>query len=378
MCAGRCGCRFASGWGAGSSCSVRRGLPGQSRRFLWRWLTWAAVLAATGSLAATAWAVMTRFAIVASEDAIPYADNPAAGMLGLLEAAMLLVLLAIVVRTAPPRTVIAIGLLLTGTHLAWLLRLPPPPTLAAGMATALVWLAGPVTAGIAGGYPRLADARRKRSVEDARRAQRLHLAGDLHDFVAHDLTGIVVQAQSAQHLGSSDPAVALEALRRIEAAGLHALASMDQALSILSEGDSPRDHPEGASPRDLRSLLDGFAIAGGPSIEAHIDEEAWRKMPAETTALGYRVLAEALTNVRRHAPHTSNVRVSLGVEGHQLALTVANQLSEPARERPSRGGRGLRQLASLVADGGGALTAGPDGEEWRLQLTLPLPEMANR
>jgi hypothetical protein len=127
MCAGRCGCRFASGWGAGSSCSVRRGLPGQSRRFLWRslgprlpaclprWLTWAAVLAATGSLAATAWAVMTRFAIVASEDAIPYADNPAAGMLGLLEAAMLLVLLAIVVRTAPPRTVIAIGLLLTGT-----------------------------------------------------------------------------------------------------------------------------------------------------------------------------------------------------------------------------------------------------------------------
>jgi signal transduction histidine kinase len=183
----------------------------------------------------------------------------------------------------------------------------------------MVWFAGPVTALIAGGYPRLAEARRRRSVADARRTQRLQLAQDLHDFVAHDLTGIVVQAQAAQHVGRTDPAVALTALQRIEVAGLHALASMDEALDILREGDGHVDHRSGASAQELTALLESFTVAGGPAVDAHIDEAAWKTLPAELAALGYRVLAEALTNVRRHAPDTRYVPVGLTAESDRPA-----------------------------------------------------------
>jgi signal transduction histidine kinase len=375
---------LATGWTAGfiaviplavsggAAASVLAGWPATQP-----WLTRASVLAAVVSLAATASAVGSRPPFASGDD-LPYIGSAAAGFLGLFEVAGLLVLLGLVVRTAPRRTAVGLGLLLTGTSLAWLLRVPPPPTLAAGLATILVWFAGPIAAGIAGGYPRLAEARRQRSVEDARRAQRLHLAGDLHDFVAHDLTGIVVQAQSAQHLGSSDPAVALGALRRIEAAGLHALASMDQALEVLRNGDGPLEQTTQVSIQDLAALLNRFTVASGPTVEAHLDESAWRDVPTELTALVYRVLAEALTNIRRHAPATTPVVVTLGAEGDRVALTVANQLSEPAQEVPPLGGRGLSFLATLVADAGGALTAGPKGDEWRLRLIVPSRQVAER
>jgi signal transduction histidine kinase len=161
--------------------------------------------AAKGSSAALVATVVTLF--------VPYDGSAFVGLLGLVEAAGLLALLALVVRTAPVRVAWWLGVLLIVTDLAYLLRVPPPPTLAAGMATLMVWFAGPVTALIAGGYPRLAEARRRRSVDEARRTQRRQLARDLHDFVAHDLTGIVVQAQAAQRVGQADPAIALTALR---------------------------------------------------------------------------------------------------------------------------------------------------------------------
>jgi hypothetical protein len=72
------------------------------------------------------------------------------------------------------------------------------------------------------------------------------------------------------------------------------------------------------------------------------------------------------------------VVVTLGAEGDRVALTVANQLSEPAQEVPPLGGRGLSFLATLVADAGGALTAGPKGDEWRLRLIVPSRQGAER
>ena len=326
-----------------------------------RWLPWAAGLAAVVSLAAT---VVTLF--------VPYEGSAYAGLLGLGEAAGLLALLALVVRTAPARLAWWQGVLLTVTDLAYLLRVPPPPTLAAGMATLMVWFAGPVTALIAGGYPRLAEARRRRSVDDARRMQRLQLARDLHDFVAHDLTGIVVQAQAAQHVGQTDPAVALTALQRIEAAGLHALASMDEALDILRDGDGHTVHRGGTTAQDVAKLVESFTVTGGPTVDAHIDEEAWNLLPPESAAMGYRVVGVALTNVRRHAPETRCVQVSLRTESDRIAMTVTNELPRSATDaQPSRGGRGLSELVELVRAGGGQLTAAPVGEAWRLRLTLP-------
>ncbi|MFE1207772.1 histidine kinase [Streptomyces albidoflavus] len=68
---------------------------------------------------------------------------------------------------------------------------------------------------------------------EARSAQRLQLSRDLHDFVAHDVSGIVVQAQAARFVATTDPSQAVLALERIEKAGLNALASMDQTVQML-------------------------------------------------------------------------------------------------------------------------------------------------
>jgi len=113
------------------------------------------------------------------------------------------------------------------------------------------------------------------------------------------------------------------------------------------------------------------SVAGGPIVDADIDEAAWKLLPAEPAAVGYRVLAEALTNVRRHAPETRYVQVSVRTECDRMAMTVTNELPRTAAAQPSRGGRGLGELVELVRAGGGQLTVGPVGEVWRLRLTLP-------
>jgi len=115
-------------------------------------------------------------------------------------------------------------------------------------------------------------------------------------------------------VGQADPAIALTALQRIETAGLHALASMDEALDILRDGDGHTVGRGGATAQDVVTLVESFTVAGGPTVDADIDEAAWKLLPAEPAAVGYRVLAEALTNVRRHAPETRYVKVSVRTE----------------------------------------------------------------
>ena len=84
------------------------------------------------------------------------------------------------------------------------------------------------------------DAERARSVADARRSQRLELARDLHDFVAHDVSAILVDAQAGRMVGANAPEHALAALGRIEEDALRALAAMDRTVRALREaGDDP-------------------------------------------------------------------------------------------------------------------------------------------
>ncbi len=354
-----------------------------------RWLPWASCCVAGASLAATAAALATNLPSIATGDAPRYMGSPAAGMLGLLEAVSLLVLLALLLRTASTRVMVAVGSLLVVADLAWLLRIPPAPSVAAGLVTLLVWFLGPLVAAIAGGYPRLAEARRRRSVAEAQRAQRLRLTRDLHDFVAHDVTGTVVQAQAAQHVGQHDPAIALEALRRIEIAGQQALASIDHALDLLRDPDPllersvagpTREVTDMVAAREVTDMVAGFGVAGGPAIEADIDDTAWRVLGPDRVNLARRVLAEALTNVRRHAPVTSQVQVRLTADDHRVELTVTNPLPDgpPSARSSKRGGQGLAQSATLVADSGGELSAGSCGDRWLLRLRLPALRPAER
>ncbi|CAM5400376.1 hypothetical protein SSPIM334S_06789 [Streptomyces spiroverticillatus] len=105
-------------------------------------------------------------------------------------------------------------------------------------------------------------------------------------------------------------------------------------------------------------------------MAAELPEE----LPREVGAAAYRIVVEALTNVRRHSPAATRVDVTLAVTGDALDLSVRNDgvRSRPRPFAQRRGGRGVPALTELAATLGGTLAVGPDGDTgWRLTARLP-------
>jgi signal transduction histidine kinase len=184
-------------------------------------------VAGVGSLAATAGILLTGQTYAPG-------DRAATGW-AVAETAGLLVLTLLVVRVAPGRlAVVAAGL--SGIAVpAWLLRFASGPVAVAALGAYAAWALLALLAVAVGFYLRSLDRRRSRSVSEARRAQRLQLARDLHDFVAHDISGMLAQAQAGQILAEHDPAATAAAFRRIEQTGRQALASMDRTVRMLHD-----------------------------------------------------------------------------------------------------------------------------------------------
>ncbi|MGW7135754.1 sensor histidine kinase [Streptomyces xanthophaeus] len=223
----------------------------------------------------------------------------------------------------------------------------------------------------AGAFLRRQADRVSRAVRDARRDQQLELARDLHDFVAHDVSAIVVQAQAARFVAAQDPEQAVRALERIEAAGLSALESMDRTVHALREAAGPTAPVPG--PAQLPDLVDRFE---GGVLEA--DAEAVRHLSREAGSTAYRVAVEALTNVRRHAPGATVVRVAVRRAGPGIELSVANSAAPgPIGRLPRlrRSGTGLAGLRARVEGAGGTLWAGADADGgWRVSAVFPAQE----
>ncbi|MEU3773497.1 histidine kinase [Streptomyces sp. NPDC032472] len=308
------------------------------------------------------------------------AGAPAAWLLA--GAVLLLPLLALAARWAPPRRAVSACAVGVAGVALW----PVPFLLDSGadfasdggwarwleMAGAAAFWSLPALGAVAvGGYLRFQAARVRQAVREARRDQQLELARDLHDFVAHDVSAIVVQAQAARFVADSDPGRALPALQRIEAAGLSALASMDRTVHALrAAGGGPTTPAPGldALP-ELVGRFEGAALEAAPEAAGALSREA--------DAAAYRVAVEALTNVRRHAPGARAVRVEVRRAGTGTELAVSN--SAPARGSRSLlgrwrhgGGTGLAGLRERVEAAGGTLDAGPDGTGgWRVLAVFP-------
>ena len=321
----------------------------------------------------------------------------------LSEMAALLTLLVLVARWATPRSAVTTGALTGAAVMAtmWRITVPSsPPDVPAVLGALLNWLFGVLLATGLGLYLRTLDSRRTRSVANARRAQRLEIARDLHDFVAHDVTGMVVQAQAAHVVADRDPHEALAALGRIEDAGLRALESLDHTVRMLGDLASPPkraacDERSLAAPpsrpfglEDVLALVGRFATTDLRSIRLHVDTSGEPRIPSAAVSVAYRVILEALTNVRRHAPASARVDVSIVPEQFvgraALAVRVTNdtpsagglEASTTLRRDASVGGRGLEQLAEYVRGVGGVFAAGPvDGPAlsgWHVTAVLPL------
>ncbi|GAA2221947.1 hypothetical protein GCM10010232_02900 [Streptomyces amakusaensis] len=295
----------------------------------------------------------------------------------LAEAAVLLLLLAVVtrwsprreLRTALPPAVLAVAL--------WPLPLVEGESFLEGVGVAAFWLLPAVAAVAAGAYPRRQALRRRSAVAEARGAQRLQLSRDLHDFVAHDISGIVVQAQAARFVAEADPAQALLALERIEKAGLSALAAMDRTVRMLHgpEGAATEPLPDVAQ---LPSLIEDFTSAGGTEARLELPPPVAEALSREREAgcAAYRIVVEALTNIRRHAPEASRATVVFTPTAAAVEIRVTNDRGDrpraPARRKGSRGGLGIPALTEHARALGGTLSAGPHGEGgWRLTAVLP-------
>ncbi|WP_405789705.1 histidine kinase [Streptomyces sp. NBC_00029] len=294
----------------------------------------------------------------------------------LLWVCLLLPLLGLVARWSPVRSGAAAASLGVAAVALWPLPLMwEAASWLEACGAAAFWALPALGALAAGGYLRRQANRMRQAVRDGRRDQQLELARDLHDFVAHDVSAIVVQAQAARFVADKDPEQAVRALERIEAAGLGALASMDRTVHALREAAGARSASvPGTS--ELPGLVERFE---GGVLDA--DPAAVRGLSREADTTAYRVAVEALTNVRRHAPGAGLVRVRLHRAAGGIELSVAN--SAPARGAGGlrglglrrRSGTGLAGLRARVEAAGGTLRAGasPDGG-WRVCAVFPAQE----
>ncbi|MGW8553088.1 sensor histidine kinase [Streptomyces tubercidicus] len=288
---------------------------------------------------------------------------------GLGEGLALLLLLAAVVRRAPGRTAAVLGPLL---GLACVLT--PLRDLRPGVFTVVQAVLTVVVAAYSLTLRRQ-DAQRLRDLAAVRAAERLELARELHDLVAHHVTGIVVQARAARYTGLEGPPAGA-AFERIETAGSEALGAMRRLVRVLRE-DGARTHPP-AGLAEVRAMTDAFARTGPPVVLA-LETGAAHALPAEVGAAVHRIVREALTNVRKHAADATAVRIGLRTVPRGVELRVANDGGAPARlsEQARGGGFGLAGLNERAEAMGGRLTAGPAPEGgWELTAVLPLDDGA--
>ncbi|MFI0785210.1 sensor histidine kinase [Streptomyces lydicus] len=297
------------------------------------------------------------------------------------ETVALLVLLERVVRHVPGRKVAVAGAL-TGAAtvllpLRFTLHAPAAGLKESVFAAAVALFPAAVATGI-GLYLRSLDNRRAHAVVSARREQRLEVARDLHDFVAHEVTGIVLEAQAAQ-LGDASPEETRALLERIEKAGLRALDSMDQTVTTLREadgrkwGEPPPTRLYGLA--DLPELVGRFSSMAAAEVALSLEDEVAGTLSREAEDTAYRVVLEALTNVRRHAPQAGRVEVFAGrTADRAVEVAVADDAGPgaPAGTRQG-GGTGLAGLEERVGALGGRLEAGPYGPGWRVRCLLPAP-----
>jgi signal transduction histidine kinase len=207
--------------------------------------------------------------------------------------------------------------------------------------------------------------RREAFAEEARRRlgdERLRIAREVHDVVAHAMVAINVQAGVAAHLVDRDAEQARSALRAIKAASGEALSDLRATLGVLRGGDGA------AGLGDLDELAVGLRAAG-VRVELEVADVAG--VPAAVQAASYRIVQEALTNVLRHA-RARVARVSVTREAGALRVEVLDDGVGSGGEGGSGNGlRGMRERAAALS---GTLESGPvDPRGWRVLARLPLP-----
>jgi signal transduction histidine kinase len=238
-----------------------------------------------------------------------------------------------------------------------------------GMAVALGDAMRSRRAYIAAVEERARRAEQSRDEEALRRVveERLRIARELHDVVAHHIAVINVQAGVAAHVLREQPEQAEQALSHIRAAGRTVLAELATVLGVLRQ---PGDQPVSTEPTRglgrLAELLDSLAAAG-LRVEHRQTGQA-RALPAAVDLAAYRIIQEALTNAQKHGSgDTAQLRVGYLADG--VTVDVTNPAAQPSPvDGTGHGIVGMRERATAV---GGTLRTGPDGGQYGVHASLP-------
>jgi signal transduction histidine kinase len=207
-------------------------------------------------------------------------------------------------------------------------------------------------------------------------AERLRIARELHDIVAHSIGIIAIQAGAGRRVFDARPAEARDALAAIEATSretLSGLRRMVTGLRLAEPGPGPGQAPLGPAPG-----LAGIERLAAMTLEAGVQVEVdWRgsrePLPADIDLSAFRIIQEAVTNVVRHAG-TGQCRVLIDQQDGYLSIEVTDTGRGGSVAGTGYGITGMRERAALL---GGDFSAGPrPGGGFRVAVRLPVPAPA--
>ncbi len=300
-------------------------------------------------------------------------------------------LVSVVTLFVPPTVVVSFtvpfvanqnvgGLHLPEVHGFWRWLIPIAGLVALICVIYAVAAAGAVLARLAPVFLGPSAEDRLAAAEDRARtlAQRNRLARELHDSVGHTLSVVSIQAGAAGRVLDTDPDFVRRALSAIEESARSAMTDLDHVLGLLREDANMDANADEASLRSPHSGLDALdeLVASteltGVSVEKRVTGDLGA-VPQVVSSQAYRIVQEGLTNVLRHAGKVQ-VTLCVDVRPDLLELTMVNPLGDPgpAAHHAGRGGRGLAGMRERATVLHGQLTAHAVGNEWRVNVILPL------
>lgn len=217
-------------------------------------------------------------------------------------------------------------------------------------------------------------ALRSQAVSDAVTAERLRIARELHDMVAHSIGIVALQAGAARRVIDTQPARARDALGQVENASRETLSGLRRMLGALRQADLA-DGVQAAPLHEMPGLEDVDRLAeattaAGVRVDVRRRGER-RALPPEIELSAFRIIQEAVTNVVRHA-QTHSCQVSIDCQDEDLSIEVVDDgRGHGATAHTGYGLVGMRERVSLL---GGEFSAGPRPEGgFRVTVRLPLP-----
>jgi signal transduction histidine kinase len=214
---------------------------------------------------------------------------------------------------------------------------------------------------------RLEDAREEQ-LQTAALTERGRIAGELHDVLAHSLSGAAIQLQGARKLAEREQASPLvrAAIERAGELVRDGLSSAREAVGALRGEELP-------SISRLEALVAAFRKDMNAEVTFSVEGSA-RPLRADASLALYRGAQEALTNVARYAPGATTT-VVLRYGSDHTSLTIEDRLVEPAPNGAGLsdmgGGNGLNGMRERLERAGGRMDAGPTGSGWRVELDVP-------